>query len=185
MESVMKIKVVFLDIDGVLNSVEFARRTEFTGWPDGHIDHEAVKHLNRLITETDAKIVISSSWRKMLDPEELAKVLARAGCVGEVIGETPDFWKREREQELWERPTQRFERGDEIQAWLDEHSEVEIEAFVIFDDDSDMVHLVDRFIKTDSETGLLDEHIERAITMLTRDVAREPLVWLPRRNSAP
>jgi len=170
----MSYPVIFLDIDGVLNSIEFAKRTEFTGWPDGHIDHEAVKHLNRLITETNAKIVISSSWRKMVDPEELAGVLARAGCIGEIIGETPDFWH----MESWERPIPaardgRFVRGDEIQAWLDAHPEVEV--FVIFDDDSDMAHLVDQFIKTSSETGLLAEHVERAIAMLTRGVSRVAL----------
>jgi hypothetical protein len=168
----MSYPVIFLDIDGVLNSIDFSKRTEhkwpdWPKWPDGQIDRDAVAHLNRLITATGAKIVISSSWRKMLDPEELAKVLARNGCIGEVIDETPDFFKLE----FWERPTPdgRFVRGDEIQAWLDEHPEVE--AFVIFDDDSDMGHLVDRLIQTDCQTGLLAEHVERAIALLTSSSA--------------
>jgi len=158
--------IIFLDIDGVLNSVAFARRTTFTGWPDGHIDPEAVKHLNHLIAETGAKVVISSTWRKMLNHEELAGVLARHGFVGEVIGETPDFYKLE----SWERPVPaarygRFERGDEIQAWLDEHGQ-DVETFVIFDDDADMRHLNNWLVQTSHETGLQAEHVERALTLL-------------------
>jgi hypothetical protein len=155
-------RVIFLDIDGVLNSVEYARRTEFTDWPAGHIDPDAVARLNQLVERTSAKIVISSSWRKLLDPEEMHRVLSEAGLVADVIGETPDFFKLE----FWERPVDGpFERGHEIQAWLDEHPEVE--TFVIFDDDSDMAHLLDRFIQTDHQFGLQLEHVERAVELLS------------------
>jgi hypothetical protein len=156
-------RILFLDFDGVLNSVAFAQRTTFTGWPDGHIDPEAIKHLNRLVAETSAKIVISSSWRKMLNDEELAGVLSRAGCVGEVVGKTPDFYQ----VPIWNRSSpinRRFVRGDEIQAWLDDHPEVE--TFAILDDDDDMAHLSNWLVQTSHETGLQAEHVERALTLL-------------------
>jgi hypothetical protein len=69
-------------------------------------------------------------------------------------------------------------RGQEIQAWLDGAPRygIEVESFVILDDDSDMVHLADRLVKTSFETGLLDEHVDRAIAML---VAAPPLLVTP------
>lgn len=56
-ETVDKIKVVFLDIDGVLNTDKTTRRT--TG---GYrfVGSRQLKNLKRIITETKAKVVLSS-----------------------------------------------------------------------------------------------------------------------------
>ena len=54
-------KVVFLDIDGVLNSVAFDReRTN----GQGNIDKTRLPLLKQILDETGALIVLSSSWRK-------------------------------------------------------------------------------------------------------------------------
>ena len=65
-------KVIFLDIDGVLNSEDLARRriTDFQGWNDttntkfyDFIDENAVKLISDLCEQYNIKLVISSSWR--------------------------------------------------------------------------------------------------------------------------
>jgi len=54
-------KVIFLDIDGVLNGHEFCEHAKSCG-----INPECVCELNRIIAATDAKIVLSSAWRYMV-----------------------------------------------------------------------------------------------------------------------
>jgi hypothetical protein len=66
-------KIIFLDIDGVLNCEEAYRSGEcqYTEWiwEDGRKDHYqrfcswSKDLMNKLIRETGAKIVISSTWR--------------------------------------------------------------------------------------------------------------------------
>jgi hypothetical protein len=119
-------KIIFLDIDGVLNVI-----------PQGHdafggIFHsDFVDNLKRIIDETDAKIIISSSWRhsglqKMLDMWEFRNL------PGELIGLTPDLYRF-----LDFEGERTMVRGDEIQAVLDR--EPEITNYVILDDDTDML----------------------------------------------
>ena len=119
-------KVLFLDIDGVLN-VNYYGRDQY-----GRIFHsEFVDNLERIINETGAKIMISSSWRhrglqRMLDMWEFRNL------PGEVIGVTPDLYRHidfEGERTMV--------RGDEIQAILDRMPE--ITNYVILDDDEDML----------------------------------------------
>ena len=60
-------KVVFLDIDGVLNNDEsFKKKYEY--FQKYHsiiseIDEETVKRLARIVKTTSAKVVLTSSWR--------------------------------------------------------------------------------------------------------------------------
>ena len=60
-------KVIFLDIDGVLNYMDFwyKRRLEFekTGKFGPSFDEEKIKILSEIVSETGAKIVLSSTWR--------------------------------------------------------------------------------------------------------------------------
>lgn len=85
-------RIVFLDIDGVLNH----SATRGAMWSEDEplpipIAPECMARLNRLIAETGAKIVISSSWRLFARWEDLGPALMRHGLVGDVIGETPDL----------------------------------------------------------------------------------------------
>ena len=54
-------KVLFLDIDGVLNGHEFDDEAQSC-----NIRRECVKHLNRVVKETGCRIVLSSAWRYMV-----------------------------------------------------------------------------------------------------------------------
>lgn len=120
-------KVIFLDFDGVLNLI-----------PQGHDEYggifhpEFVENLGRIIKETDAKLVISSSWRHG-GLERMRAMWNHRGYPGEIIGITPDLWRGVKDEEFHER----LERGHEIQAILDQY--YQITNYVILDDDTDML----------------------------------------------
>lgn len=148
-------KVIFLDIDGVLNSHIFFRENLSTGSSAGDekIDPKAVEQLNRITDATGAKLVISSSWRILFRDREqkLFDLLKRHGVTGEFIGTTPLNGVR---------------RGFEIQDWLDTNKDMNVSKFIIIDDDSDMEHLMDHLIKTSMTDGLLGIHAQMCIAKL-------------------
>ncbi len=123
-------KVIFLDFDGVLNLI-----------PQGHdyyggIFHpEFVDNLGRIIEETGAKLVISSSWRTM-GLERLKMMWEHRLYPGDIIGVTPDLrWRTKKD--AMELNEVEYVRGDEIESWLNLHPEVT--NYVILDDDDDML----------------------------------------------
>lgn len=163
-----KMKIVFLDFDGVLNSHEYIRNRAPENERGSRIglDRVAVARVNRLLAETGAEVVVSSTWRHGKKRTQLCDILNDVGFVGVVRGMTPE-WLTKTPGGIYAAKC----RGEEIQAWLDNAAHIghDVESFVIVDDDSDMAHLAYRLIKTSFETGLLDEHVDRAIGML-----REP-----------
>lgn len=152
-------KIIFLDFDGVINSGPFLRARDKADtdhrW-ENSIDPKAVALLNLLIDKTGAKVVVSSSWRVIHNAKALQGFLNFHGFQGEVIGTTPNGVYLNGQ---W------GDRGDEIQKWMDDYG-LEIESFVILDDDSDMANLMSRLINTKYEIGLLPEHVECAIELL-------------------
>ena len=60
-------KVIFLDIDGVLNTseifIEQSKNYKQKGIYNVEIDEFRVEYLKQIIEKTNAKIVLSSSWR--------------------------------------------------------------------------------------------------------------------------
>lgn len=140
-------KIIFLDIDGVVTNLK-------TGWrlPDLDCLHE----LFRIIKETGAFVVLSSTWRLHVD---LFSQVQSWGI--NFISMTPRCHQINVENEVrW------TERGDEIQEWLDMHEHLKIESFVILDDDQDMKHLSDRLVITSWGDGLSKEDADRAIEIL-------------------
>ncbi|MBP3534398.1 MAG: hypothetical protein J6J53_00140 [Muribaculaceae bacterium] len=59
-------KLIFLDIDGVLNSYKFLQNLPEDSFG---IDNTRLPILKRITDSTDAKIVLSSSWRKNWDSD--------------------------------------------------------------------------------------------------------------------
>ncbi len=179
-------RVIFLDVDGVLNSERYALELEEKHKALGHaepaspkrettcdcfklyhqIDRAAVKRLNVIVRATGAKIVVSSTWRKLFDRDELQRILREHGMRAEIVGETPEGHKEPGLPEMYGNPA-RMERGYEIDYWLKQHPEVT--GFVILDDGSDMAMHADRLVQTDCDDGLCDEHVEYAIRVLAWD----------------
>jgi hypothetical protein len=149
--------LLFLDIDGVLNSRRFfvgrynGADPDGMTWEESQIDPAAVAILNRILAETGAECVLSSTWRLMHPTFWIEDMLAGRGFTGRIIDATPD---------LNDKP-----RGLEIQAWLDAQRE-QPPAFAIVDDDEDMVHLSHRLVRTTFDEGLTEADASRLIAML-------------------
>jgi hypothetical protein len=183
------VRVLFLDIDGVLNSESFGRALEAKHRQLGHddlakvdptcacfklenqIDDAAVTRLNRLVAETGSKVVISSSWRKLFDSIELHRILSAHGLVAEIIGETPNAYDEGVRFDMkmeYGTDGERLYRGHEIDYWLRYQGEG-VDRFVILDDCSDMVMHMSRLVQTDPEVGLTDEDVDLAIRVMSWD----------------
>jgi Swiss Army Knife RNA repair-like protein len=151
------LKVIFLDIDGVLNSAEWFAAAQDVRSGLSRIDKlqemiepRAVELLNDLLARTGATVVLSSSWRISYGMGFIGRALMKRGFTGRIRHRTPVIGSP---------------RGREIQAWLDS-SEEKPETFVILDDNSDMAHLSHRLVQTTWGSGLQAEHVERAVEML-------------------
>ena len=140
-------KIIFLDFDGVLNSEQSIRElgTRY------RFAKNSVAALNVILQQTEARIVISSSWRKHFALIENASSLKRDGVISNrVVGKTKALGK---------------ERGLDIDAWL--HSvPYAVDSFVIIDDRDDMLMHRERLVRTDSEVGLTIPLARQAIEIL-------------------
>lgn len=150
-------KILFLDMDGVLNSEDWynSRAKEpYEGKLSelcSMIDPDAVARLNDILRQTHCKIVLSSSWRCMEPITMVDRALKMRGLKTTLLGATPSIGNP---------------RGGEIQAWLD-IAGPGVERFVILDDSDDMVHLAPKLVLTTFSHGLQDEHVERAVKILS------------------
>ena len=138
-------RVLFLDIDGVLNSrqsVEYFKQINFHEYQK-MLCPIAMANLKYLIKTYDLKIVVSSTWRKSRTVAELADILGL-----EVYDKTGVL------------PGQ--ERGEEIKQWLEQH--LEVTDFVIVDDDSDMGPYLQtsHFIKCSPKVGFSWNEVDKA-----------------------
>lgn len=147
-------KLLFLDIDGVLNYFDFNMEAEMNSFLNfSEIDTEKVLLLNEIVRRTEAKIVISSSWRKLYSIEDLIEGLKGRGFIGEIIDVTPSI------------NIMNLQRGHEIKHWID-NCDLDISSIVILDDDSDMEGVEEYHIKTDYKTGLTKSDVELVIKKL-------------------
>lgn len=132
-------KILFLDIDGVLNSMRTAKA--FYGYPFSALsleqfDKVAIGLIQRLCKETDCSICLSSTWRLNSNWQHLAVQLTLP-----IIDRTPS------------NVSLLGYRGKEIEAWLQKHPEVK--QYAIVDDNSDMLEeQIPFFVQTSAEDGL-------------------------------
>lgn len=126
-------KIIFLDIDGVLNCEDGYREglCEYVEGPGFHYQTfypPAKDFLNLLIKETGAKIVISSSWRKD-GLERMKEIWKIEGMAGEILDTTPSLYLQKNGSiRFWnghesKHPTPKImgysiPRGCEIQFWM-------------------------------------------------------------------
>ena len=149
-------KVIFLDLDGVLN-VEDGIHSTFFKYKDLYFEPELVERFNSLIERLpeNVKIVISSSWRT--DMEDLEECLKDAGFLhwDRVIGKTPSI--------------KSGSRFNEIIKYLELNKKVK--RFIIIDDyphnmPEPLVSIkvphgaLGAFVKTDPRHGLEEKHCE-------------------------
>jgi hypothetical protein len=159
------LRILFLDIDGVLNSDAWVRQCIGTGksaWHD--MDPTAVRHLRRIVQTTKCDIVISSSWRCFYSLDEIAWTIKQAGWGSAplpIIGETPQL-----PGPLLLGAVDDL-RGREVEAWLQAHEHYR---YCILDD-KEWFLPHQPLVLTDYRVGLTADDAERCITLLAPTIA--------------
>ena len=163
-------KIIFLDIDGVLNTRNYMIKNHervvrfYSDYKEMYknnfnlhvdrlmldIDYEKLNILRDIVEKTNAKIVIISSWKSLGVYDEVAKRLIEMGIP--IIGKTDDGLDG---------------RGHGIYRYLNTHNVID---YVILDDDifSDYdENLLRHLVKTSFYTdGLTDKHAKKLIKMM-------------------
>lgn len=163
-------KVIFLDIDGVLNSMDwFERIKEQTGYNE--INPSKVKLLKEIVDRTGADIVLSSTWKSLGSAlpdgqthpmyDYLKATLRKYGM--KITSHTPYC---------------EHDRPKEIKAWLDNYDDESSIRFVSLDDDFGREKydiygkwFGDCLVKTsfyEPDGGIRREHVELAVEILNR-----------------
>ena len=171
-------KVIFLDVDGVLNSSR-------TLYEDVSLEDDLILNLKELINKTGAKIILSSSWR--LSTEAVAMLMDKLDKFGLVIsGMTCDGvdldWIEKYEFDATKKYLNTkfdydenkqikitYDRGAEIFKWLYDHYDC---AYVILDDEIEDIKPYFNesvIVKTSYKTGLTKEDVKKAIQILNKD----------------
>lgn len=142
-------RIIFLDIDGVLNSLQFIKSSSsFFKSPESMVDLSTIPLLNILV-DHGFKFVISSTWRIGRTVEDLQSLFSSWGFTGEVIGCTPS--------------STHGIRGKEINQWLKDNNYFStLCTYYIVDDSLDAgVEQPDfKFIRTDMNIGLTQKDID-------------------------
>ena len=144
------VKIIFLDIDGVLNNDNTPPYPK--GWPESHIHDDLVAKVERLAQQSGAKIVMSTSWRAKFSAPEFQELLGKKGLTAEIIDCTPlKFSYRD--------------RSGDIRDWLDDNAELGVEKFVALDD-VQMYNMNGHLVLTDYHKGITDDDVEKALKIL-------------------
>lgn len=139
-------KVIFLDFDGVITTP-----------PRWKLNPDKIKWIKKLVEETDAKIVVSSSWRHGINRNFDYEI--------EINPQNKEIinWLRNNIYDIT--PSGSSVRGKEIELWLIDHQD--IENYIIIDDDGDMLdNQLFHFIQTDWQTGFTEREYELAYRVL-------------------
>jgi hypothetical protein len=156
-------KVIFLDIDGVMNSAALKRAKQGDVFDDQPCDPH-VSALNKIIELTGADIVLSSTWRTEMHTMGWNRYFSAIGIKGWVRGKTPKLGTL---------------RGTEVACWLLEqqsryqhyHNKDDfVSEWVVLDDDGDGEHqsVLDRWYIIDTHKGLQEKDIQPIIDILNR-----------------
>ena len=169
-------KVIFLDIDGVLNSSAYFKTKEHqlkkSDKEFDDIDESKVVLLKQIIDATDARIVLSSTWRE-LDDESYIECYKMYKYLIDTLGKY--------DIKIFDKtPTIRQDRPLEIQTWINDEPSLDEVIFISLDDDfskkdydkygigDNLVHTI--FFTDDLSVGGLQEyHVEQAIKILNND----------------
>lgn len=167
-------RIVFLDIDGVVNTLQIDRepiekskyQTPHDGFyfdicneSDGRVsDRQGIMWLNMLCQNIKADIVISSTWR--LNSNSVEDALYDSGLDKsiKILGHTP--WIPD------------GCRGDEIQYWLNDNLKDDDCAIVILDDDADMGHLMEYLVKCNTWHGFKYPEYYKALQVIEKQLEK-------------
>lgn len=165
-------KLIFLDIDGVLNCTDYSVANNKLAIEmhspllahDKHgdlFDPRAIRWLEWIIYQTRADIVISSTWRNR-GIDKLRDMWYDRKLPGYIVDITPKFSGKL--------------RGEEIKAYLEDGAhrnlyqhEFKVESYCIIDDDTDMLpEQMDSFVHCDDNFGITRKEADKAIAILNK-----------------
>lgn len=159
-------KLLFLDFDGVITTYQSI-------WK---IDMNKVKIINNICDKTDAKIVVTSSWR-----------IGYAGVVSAFHKYLRQYFIKNQYLDHFKDEFDKFinnivgmtdsvgtSRGNEIKLYMNEHPEVE--NYVILDDDSDMCdYQLFNFVQTDTYEGITERDAKLCVDILNGTEVINPI----------
>ena len=144
--------IIFLDIDGVLNSDKTTEKFPDTTYTP--IDHVNVEFFRKLLSNIKNKynvgIVLSSSWRFHFERKSASIFLLSHGIEAPFLDLTP-------------KKLSSYDRGREIDEWISKNNYHDL--FLILDDFS---LKNDNFLWVDPKTGFQPHHIEKAEAILKK-----------------
>lgn len=165
----MRHNIIFLDVDGVLNSMAYFE----TGEDVPEIDMTAVERLAKIYHDCDCRIVLSSTWRclrgsERKGPHRMYEYLE--DCLAKYDMKIMDIT-----------PVNLQNRPGEIAEWLEKNKE-KVKNFVSLDDDFGEEHykkhglgghLVQTLFYTHDVTkgGIQDKHVKKAKEILDKKEA--------------
>ena len=168
-------KYIFLDIDGVLNSEHTLDQTSKTN--ASIICDQYLENIRNIVEKTDAKIVLSSSWRTYFDDNIDKPINIWAIYLNQKLAKY-----NLKIHDLTPHPKGLFssERGLEIKTYIDKHN---VKDYVVIDDEkfSDFnIHLdMSRFI----QTNFGDEHTNVEDEGLTKELAEKAILILNKKRT--
>lgn len=184
-----KLKIVFLDIDGVICTGGSIRRAiaDWSGLDENDadlfkkydkirkelgffprfdmenwpFDRNALKNIHELSREKNVRFVISSTWRIGRTADQLKKLFTMKGMCIPIIDRTPA------------NNLDLDGRGAEIQFWLNKASidkQFEVESYVVIDDDCYDIESLhpNNFVQTNFKDGFNDPALKLAKEILNR-----------------
>lgn len=166
-------RIIFLDIDGVLNCASTVER--FHGCFG--IEPDKVRLLRDIVQATGAEIVLSSTWRQ--DADSFAEVRRALALDGLTVEDSTPLWYEANLKLGWPAPklSARYQRAPEILAWLKSEGD-DVASYVILDDEGLVgpwdrrqapgacAELEKRHVHTFWAHGLTPSHVLSAIRIL-------------------
>lgn len=156
-------KIIFIDFDGVITTLQ-------SHWC---LCPSRMNLVKEIIEATDAKIVISSSWRRHTLEKTIEHITDTNNpfvgnnlfsLVDYVVGIIPRMYAF---KEGNPNKHYRIFRGEEIRRYLDENED--ITNYVIIDDSLDMLLCQkEHFVHTDSLKGIQKKDVLKAINILNK-----------------
>ena len=166
-------KVLFLDIDGVLNTKYWYTQVNRNTPKDKYgyaFDPNAVANLKRIVEESGADIVISSSW-KCMGLSQMEDMWRDRNLPGRIIGITPNSVSDEMLLNADIDSIELFHiRGEEIKEWLMKHAK-RVSSYAIIDDMDNMLpEQQSHFVQTNPEVGITEGDADTIITILNKEL---------------
>lgn len=177
-------KVLFLDIDGVLNTpaaecgyhfakaFDLEKRYKDDEGITRRLTHSwcpaSLYNLYRIVEKTDCKIVVSSVWRLGADLKDMKGWFNCDLLRDAVIDKTPALYVTDGERlSCGHQPTRQLQRGEEIATWV--RSRPEVTNIAVVDDDSDMDAVRSDFFQVDGFIGLDWRTADKIIEHLNKE----------------